>query len=197
MWTSCCGHGRCVGERPHQAVGEDSRRCREALEGDRPGDRSVVEEQGDRPPRGQVELRRRSWDRSAAADIVPVFAPISRTCAAWWGARIVNWMPSLGQDLERLDVDRGLREPHPLRLAARSGARNRGSPRDLRDLVARVGQRQDHVVVGLGEGRAVPENALRLSRSASRMALVDLGGIALHPGQERRAEVEADLGSSC
>ena len=38
--------------------------------------------------------------------------------AAWCGARTVKRMPCVGQDLEGLEVDGGLRQPHALGLAA-------------------------------------------------------------------------------
>ena len=78
--------------------------------------------------------------------------------------------PLRGQRLQRRDVDGGLRQPHPLRLAAEAMLEVADAPAHLRPLVAVVGQRQDDVVVGLGDGAAVAGEAVARVRSASRMA---------------------------
>ena len=62
----------------------------------------------------------------------------------------------LGQDLERLQIDRGFRQPHPLGGAAEASFEVARAPADLATLVPPVPERRDHVVVHLGQGRAVP-----------------------------------------
>ena len=100
----------------------------------------------------------------------------------------------LGQRLERGRVDGRLRQPHALGLAPEAVHEVAHAPAHLRAPVARVRERQDHVVVGLRERRAVPGEAARALRVGREDRAVDLGLLLLEPGQQRRAEVEAHRG---
>src|SRR5206468_3088198 len=63
--------------------------------------------------------------------------------------------PRFGEDLERLAVGGRLRQPQAFRLTFEARPEVREAPGHLRDLVASVGERQDHVVVDLRDGVAV------------------------------------------
>ena len=131
-----------------------------------------------RAPDGSAHaVRRRRVD--AARRRRPPTPPrrAARTRLAWCGARIVKRMPCLGEHLERRRRPRPSPAATSPRARGRSGARSRAMPqRDLRAPVARARERQDHVVVGLRERRAVARRSARGSRaSAARIAAVDLG----------------------
>src|SRR2546423_14582567 len=66
------------------------------------------------------------------------------------------------------------------------------SPQDLGAPVALVGQRQNHVIVGLGQRRAVAAEALAAFGIRRQDGGIGLGLLLLQPGEQRRAEVKAD-----
>ena len=67
------------------------------------------------------------------------------------------------------------------------------APADLRDAVARAGQRHDHVVVNLRHGRAVAaDSRWRLRRLAVQDHAIGARRVFFEPAQQRGAEVEAD-----
>ena len=80
--------------------------------------------------------------------------------AHWWGARMVNLMPSAAIISSDVAVDGGLGQPHALGLAAEAVLEVGDAPADLRERVAPAGQRHDDVVVDLRHGRAVAAVAL-------------------------------------
>ncbi len=67
------------------------------------------------------------------------------------------------------------------------------SPDDLGILVPPVGQGEDHVIVGLGQGRAVPRKGLLAFPVGLEDCLVYIRRFLLQPGQQCRPEIEADL----
>jgi hypothetical protein len=71
---------------------------------------------------------------------------------------------------ERRDVDRRLRQPHPLGARPKRCSKSRTPQRTCVRFVAVVRERQDDVVVRLRDRRAVAGVALALARSASRIA---------------------------
>ncbi len=95
------------------------------------------------------------------------------------------------QQIQRLQIDRRLRQPHAFRLAAVAVLEVGNAPHDLRFAVPCRGKRHDDVVVGLRHGRAV----------SAKLPLAQAVGIAnhrvgewrllLHPGEQRWPEVEA------
>ena len=101
--------------------------------------------------------------------------------------------PGLGEDLERLVVDGGLRQPHTLGLAPESFAEIFLPPPDLRDLVAPGGQRQDHVIVGLGDRVAVAATRVSAPAVGLKDVAVGVGRVALEPGKESRSDIERDF----
>ena len=68
----------------------------------------------------------------------------------------MNAMPLLRQDFEGLDIDGCFGKPHAFGLAPEAMLEIANAPDHLGLLIAPVGQRHDHVVVGLRDGGAVP-----------------------------------------
>src|SRR5579859_3398072 len=68
------------------------------------------------------------------------------------------------------------------------------APQHLSPLIAAVGQRHDHVIVSLGNSRAVPAEALATCAIGFQNGAIGFRLLRLHPGEQRRAEVEADVG---
>ena len=133
--------------------------------------------------------------RTAAANLAPLRPLFERP-----PARRLVWLedgeaqPLGGQDLQRFDVDRRLRQPHPGRLAAEAMAEVGDPPAHLGPLVARRGERQDRVVVGLCHRRAVTAEAPAAALVGAQHGGVDQRALRCQPGEQRRPEVEADGG---
>ena len=147
-------------ERAEEAMREVLAAREQPLEGDGARDRAVVEEDVDATaPTADCSDTASSdrWRRSARSSRPRRSRRQRRACC---GSRIVKRDPLRGQRFERVDVDRRLRQPHPLRLAAEAVLEVADAPAHLRALVARVRQRQDHVVVRLRDRRAVAAEAL-------------------------------------
>src|SRR5574337_336138 len=68
------------------------------------------------------------------------------------------------------------------------------SPPALGVFIAPVGQRQDEMTIGLGEGGAMPRKDLLALPVGLENRPIDMRRVLLQPGEERRAEVGADLG---
>ena len=66
------------------------------------------------------------------------------------------------------------------------------TPEDLGMAVALVGEREDHVIVGLGDSRTMAGEAGLALGIGVEDGLIDGGRIVLKPGEEGRAEVKAD-----
>ena len=89
-----------------------------------------------------------------------------------------------GEHLERLAVDSGLRQPEACRSAAKPAPEVVDAPADLGFLVTTARERKDDVVVRRGE---------RVPVIGVEHVLVDRGGFALHPVQQGRPKIEAQL----
>ena len=151
------------------------------LEGDRARDRTVVEKNGDRFARGQsAPVRFRRIDRAA----------FHRLRLMRLQNREQN--PRLGQHFERGNVHGGLRQPHSFRLSAETFFEIANAPLHLRAAIAIVCQRQDHVVVGLGDRRAVSAEALAAHAVGVENRRVRRRRVFLKPAEKRRSEVETD-----
>ncbi len=99
----------------------------------------------------------------------------------------------LGQDFQRLQIDGGLRKPHALRIAPKTVLEIANAPADLRDPIARVGQRQDHMVVTLCDGGAVSGKTFAAFEVGFPYAAICVRSTFLHPGEKRWTKVEADV----
>jgi len=98
----------------------------------------------------------------------------------------------LGEHAQRAPVDGGLGQPHAVGPAPEAVHEVGDAPAHLRLLVAPAGQRHDAVAERLGERVAASEAALAVAVGVEESA-VDGRPRAFHPGEQRRAEVEADV----
>ncbi len=134
---------------------------------------AVVEDDGDRP--------------STAVRMHPSIrlAPVDRAARL---PRRKDREPDalLDEDPQHIVVDCSLRKPHTARRTAEAVLEIGQPPADLRPDITLVGERQDHVVVGLRDG-ATPDSV------GFEHALVHLGVVDLEPGQQRRTDVERQM----
>ena len=100
----------------------------------------------------------------------------------------------LGEQLERFQIHRGFRQPHSFRRALESIFEVADAPEDLRDPIAAVGQRHDDVIVNLRHGGAVAGKIFLAFPVGVEDRRVDFRRLGFQPDQQRRTEVEADLG---
>ena len=160
----------------------------QALKRYRLRNRSIIKEQVDGTPRRQLlPVCARRID-TLARDVGPVDGLGLRRC------QDREFDPMLSHKVQRLQVDRGFREPHALRVAPEAKAKVFDAPDHLRQLVARVGERHDHVVVALRQRRSMPRKALLAQPVGIQNRLVSVRRLLLHPGQQRGPEVETDAG---
>jgi hypothetical protein len=87
----------------------------------------------------------------------------------------------VGENLERLVVHRGLGQPHALGVAFKPLLKIPAPPPDLRDLVTPRGEREDHVIVDLGDGVPVAAVGLDAATVGFEDASIDLGRMAIEP----------------
>ena len=102
--------------------------------------------------------------------------------------------PQRAQDLQGLHVHGQFRQPQPFGIAVEAVLEIANAPENLRVLMARAGQRQDEVVVGLRQRRSVAGEQLHALAVGFQDALVGPGRVLFYPGKQRRTEVEADAG---
>ena len=100
-------------------------------------------------------------------------------------------MPFERERFERGRVGRRLRQPHALGFGAKAVLVVGDAPADLRVPIARIGQRQNHVVVALRHGRAVAAVTLAAAALAVQNHAERPRRILLEPTQQRGAKVEA------
>ena len=98
---------------------------------------------------------------------------------------------SLGGQIERLQIDSGLSEPHALRWMAEAVGEIGQPPVNLRAFIARRGKGQDGVVVRLRQ-RIADAVALAVAPVGIHDALVYVGMMRFEPVRQRGAEIEAD-----
>src|ERR1700733_9661585 len=96
---------------------------------------------------------------AAAAYVFPLGALCSSNSLRLARRKNRELDPVLRQHLESFGIDRGFRQPHSFRLAAKARLEIANTPLYLRDFVSPVGQRQNHVVVTLRNRRAVSRKA--------------------------------------
>ena len=131
-------------------------------------ERTVIEEQG---------------DATAAGGAMPAGAPARRHTLDLVRRQNGEADPLGGQHVERLVVHRRLRQPHPLRLAPEPPAKVGDSPAHFGLLVPSGAERKDRVMVRHRDGVA--------DAIGGEYGRVRLGGVALHPREQRGPEVKA------
>ncbi len=137
---------------------------------------AVVEEGGDRASARQPhEIRLRRVDRLGGLP--------------WRQDGVAH--ASLGGQIERLQIDSGLSEPHALRWMTEAVGEIGQSPVNLRAFIARRGKGQDGVVVRLRQ-RVAGAVAFVVAPVGIHDALVYIGMMRFEPVRQRGAEIEAD-----
>ena len=96
------------------------------------------------------------------------------------------------RQIERLQIDGGLGEPHALRWMTEAVGEIGQPPVNLRAFVARRGKRQNGVVVRLRQ-RVADAVALAVAPVGIHDALVYVGMMRFEPAGQRGAEIEADV----
>ena len=88
-----------------------------------------------------------------------------------------------GHDFQGLQVHRSFRQPHPLRRPLEAMLKVPDSPEHLSVLIPAVGQGHNHVVVSLGQGRAVPGEVFLALTVGRQDGLINLWSLVRHTGQ--------------
>ena len=187
------GASRRAGEALHQPVGQGFAALEEPPEGHVVGDRTVVEKERDLPARGKPAQIGPLGVEPAAGDVGPLAARGRPDPPGLVGGEDREQDSIARQDVQRLQVDGGFGEPQALGLPAEAMAEIGDSPGDLCALVPGVGQREDHMVVGLGQGRPVPPERFPAFSVGLHHGAVGPRLVLFEPGQEGRTEVEAGL----
>ena len=97
------------------------------------------------------------------------------------------------QDFQCRRIRGGFREPHPFRGASEPVFEITDAPKHLCVFITWTGERENHVVIDLCQGRAVPGIILLTQFVRGDNCLVDVWHFIFHPRQEGRAEVETDF----
>ena len=193
IWTNW-GQVRDIGEGAQEPSGKLFSVGQQFLKGHGLGDGAVIEEQVDPEARGEAQAISPGRVNPPAAHIRPVASPEPSDLPGLVRGKDGKPDSQMRQDVKSFQVNRGLRQPHSLGLAAKAVLKVPDPPQDLGVFIPPVGQWQNHVVVGLGQGRAVPGKMLLAFLVRRQDALVSFRGFLLHPGQEGGPKVEADLG---
>ena len=191
QWTSCAP-SRSGTKPSFRRATRFSPSIEGVLEGDGSRDRSVVEEDTERPAfRSAPEIRPTRID--PIVDFLPRLGADPADPPGLVGRQDRELHARIREHPERLVVDGGLRQPHTLGVASESLLEILSSPQHLRHLVAPRGQRQDHVIVDLGDGVAVTAVGLCAATVGLEDALVDVRRVAVEPREEGGSDVEGDL----
>ena len=99
----------------------------------------------------------------------------------------------LNQAVDRFFIDAGFREPNGFGGAPEAALEFAEAPDDLRDFVARVCQRNHHVIIHLRNRVAV--SVMFLAALAIRFddVLADFRRMFLHPREQRGADIKVDM----
>src|ERR1700739_1060744 len=181
-----------VGKTTHESVRESLAVAQKTFEGDRLGNRTIVEEKVDAFPRRQFgEIGAGRID--AAVAYVVISSALPGTNALGLARRQNRESDSVfSENFERFDVDRGFGQPHSFRTAAEAAFEILNSPLDLCDLIAAIGQWKNHVVVALREGRAMAGKMVTALPVRFQNRCVHATRLIFHPGEKGRTEIETD-----
>ncbi len=154
-----------------QALAEVFAAVEQAFEGDGAGVGTVVEEDGDAAAFVKANRVGMAWDRRwrrvfssqgcRRHGALGTGSALRRTRAHWWGARMVNLMPSCAIRSSTLRLTAVSASHMPSGLRPKRMLEVGDAPANLGERVAAVGERHDDVVVDLGDGGAVAAVALR------------------------------------
>jgi hypothetical protein len=98
------------------------------------------------------------------------------------------------EQLEGLEVDRRLRQPHPFGPALKAGFKITNAPGNLCDAITPVGQRHDHMIVHLCDGRTMAGKFLGALPIGREDRVVNSRRFFCQPGEQGGTKVKAHLG---
>ncbi len=177
-----------------QAAGKTGPVVEQAVEGDVPRDRAVVEEKRDLAPvRETLQVGLARVD-GAVGYVVPFHTVHEPHAGRLVGAQDGESDPVGRHDGQAFQIDGGLGQPHAFRRTPEAMFEIADPPTDLGGAVGRIGQGQDHVIVGLGHGRTVPGKPLAALPVGVQDRGIDVGAVDFHPGEQGGPEIEAHAG---
>src|SRR5262249_29488852 len=172
-----------IGECRRQPRGQLFPACKKILESNRLRDGSVVKEDGDSlPGRKSYLVGCRRIDSSSVHVFPSSTFQLARPFRLVWRKNgIANSETS--KDLERLQIDSVLRQPHAFGFASKTKLKVPNAPKQLRKFVATVRERQDHVVIRLRDRRPGCAVVTLTFLVRSKNSAVGLGLFLHHPGK--------------
>ena len=124
------------------------------------GDRAVVEEKIDLASGRQLLQISAGGINTASAYIFPGPAAQFARPASLTRRQYRELNAQLSKHVQRFQIYGGFRKPYAFRVAPKTPFKIANAPQDLRVFIARIGQRQDGMIVGLSDGRTMPGEAL-------------------------------------
>ena len=181
-------------ENTEQAVRQIFAARQQSLESHRAGDRTIIEEQCDLASRRQTLLVGARRIDTAAAEVMPCAVADAAHTSRLVRREDRKLDAHFGENFEGFQVHGGFGQPHAFGLALKAMLEVCNAPKDLGAPVACVGERHDHVIIGLRQRRAMsgkvfPAFAVRLQNRQ-----VDVRCFGFQPREQGGAEIETDLG---
>ena len=177
-----------------EAGGEAFAAIEQAFKGDRLRQRSIVEKKSEIVAGREDGFVGAGRIDASATAILPVRRADLADERGLIGREYRVQNAVLGQKFERLDIDRGLGQPHAFGLAPEAMDEVGDAPDDLGLFVARIRQRHDHVMVCLGDCVAMTSEVLTTFLVGVENAGIGFRIGAFQPAHQSGADVEADGG---
>src|SRR5262249_15134347 len=121
----------------------------EILEGDCMRDGTVVKEESDRVSRGKIAVVGARGIDLASVDRLPFFPRLVADASSLMRSQDGELDAARAEQFQGLSINRGLGQPHAFRISPETVLKISDAPGDLRLLVARIGKRQNRVVISL------------------------------------------------
>ena len=178
----------------HQAAGKIFAAFKRIRKSNPLRDGPVIKKQSDFFSGRQITQIRALRVHFCAGGVRPVFLPYFTHARTLPRGQNNVFHAVRGQYFQRGRVAGGFGQPHGFRLAPETRLKIGQPPFDLGFFVAGIGQRHNHMVVHLRNGRAVPAKIFHALFVRFQHRAVHLRRMRLHPGQQSRPEVKADMG---
>ena len=185
--------GAVGNESADQAISQVLAVTQQAIEGHAAGNGAVVEEDAQGAAGWQTHQVGHARIDGTTAQVAPGASTSGQRTDSPGLVRGQNGevQALFGQGFESVQIDGGFGEPHALRETAETALEIADAPDDLGGAIAAVGQGQNHVVVDLGQSRAMAGKTKPAFAIGGQDGGVGLGIGTFQPGQERGAEIEA------
>jgi hypothetical protein len=183
-----------IDERIDETMGEAFTFDEKTFEGDSLRDRSVVEEDDNLAVAWQAHEVGYLRIDAAAVHILPIAALEGADSFSLEGGEDGEFDAESSEGVEGGQIGCGFGEPHSFGKTVETRLEIADAPEDLGLFVALVGEREDRVIIGLGDGGTMTGEAGLALEIGIEDRLVDIRGIILKPGEEGGAEVKADAG---